>query len=521
MIILFQIRCFLVVSHYLFNSQVILLVFTFCCFFLQLNFALYTMRRKRIRQVSDVTVTSGNNIHGKKVCVDRVPESSRLADSGSVFQQSAIESLPSQINGPTSMVMQKANSFGSNASGPSSPLMAHPSKYPMGVGSPRIMQDHRSGSVLNTQGASIGQDMMIAYSENVNSGALPFHVKKDSQEAQSPSLSVQNKRSRVGVDGNQQPHVGSQVEGFHGPDSYLKNPLLQQQSLARGIQFNNAGMQKYPQQMFDGSLHQESGSIPFNQGMRYGLKEEPVDSERLDKPELGRNKNDMHMLESELNNMDSQQSRLQQRIPQQFMRSSFPQSPWNGQGQLLEGNSRKEDPYQKRKLVQSPRVSAGGLAQSPLSSKSGEFSSGSVGQQVGAAVTSGFVSSQKDRSVATSVPPIVGTASLTSSANDSMQRQHQAQLAAKRRSNSHPKAPAMNVVGSPASVSNASVPLNVSSPPVGTPFVDPSILERFSKIDLVASARYEATCGVFIILCASSSYLHIFLLADFIQLLTT
>lgn len=460
----------------------------------KLNFALYTTHRKRFRQVSDVTVTSGNNIHGKKVCVDRVTESSRLADSGSMFQQSAVESLPSQTNGPTSIVMQKANSFGSNVSGPSSPLMAHPSKYPMGVGSPRIVQDHRSGSVLNTQGASLGQDMMIAYSENVNSGTLPFHGKRDSQEAQSYSLSVPNKRSRVttmGVDGNQQQqHVGSQVEGFHGPDSYLKNTLLQQPSLARGIQYNNAGMQKYPQQMFDGSLHQESGPIPFNQGVRYGLKEEPVDSERLDKPELGRNKNDMHMLESELNNMDSQQSRLQQRIPQQLMRSSFPQSPWNGQGQLLESNSRKEDPYQKRKLVQSPRVSTGGLPQSPLSSKSGEFSSGSVGQQVGAAVTSGFVSSQKDRSVVTSVPPIGGATSLTSSANDSMQRQHQAQLAAKRRSNSLPKAPAMNAVGSPASVSNTSVPLNVSSPPVGTPFADPSILERFSKIEMV-TARHR------------------------------
>lgn len=450
------------------------------------------MRRKRLRQVPEVTVTSSNNIHGKKVCIDRVPESSRLADPGSMFPQSALENLI-QNSGPSSMVTQRANSFGSNASGPSSPLMVHPSRYQMGGGSPRIMQDHRTGTVLNAPGASLGQDM-ATYSENVNCGSVSFHAKRDSQEAQSSPISGSNKRSRItpmGVDGNHQQHVGSQVEGFHGPDSHWKNTLLQQQSLTRGIQYGNAGMQKYPPQ-FDGSLHQEAGAVPFNQGLRYGLKEEPVDSERLDRPELGRTKNDMPMPETELNHMDSQQSRIQQRIPQQLMRSSFPQSPWNGQGQPLESNSRKEDPYQKRKLAQSPRVSAGGLPQSPLSSKSGEFSSGSVGHQVGSAVTSGFVPSQKERSVVTSVPPIGGATSFTSSANESMQRQHQAQLATKRRTSSLPKTPAMNAVGSPASVSTTSVSLNVSSP-AGTPPLDPTvtILERFSKVEMV-TARYDA-----------------------------
>ncbi|KAL6564734.1 hypothetical protein OROMI_016184 [Orobanche minor] len=138
---------------------------------------------------------------------------------------------------------------------------------------------------------------------------------------------------------------------------------------------------------------------------------------------------------------------------EQVMSFTFPQIPWNNLGQPLESNARKEDSYQKWKIVQSPRVSAGGIPQSPLSSKSEEFSSGSVGHQLGGAVTSGYLPPQKEKVV---------NMSMTSSAND----HHQAQLASKRRSNSAPKNPAMSGVGSPASVSNMSMPINVGSPPV-------------------------------------------------------
>lgn len=447
----------------------------------KLNLSLSSMRRKRLKRIPEVTVTSNNSIHGKKVCIERAPEGSRFGDSGPTLQQPIHDNLQIQNNGPNSILALRPNSFGPNASVPSSPLVSQLSKYQMGIGSPRYVQDH--------SGSHPGQDMIISYSDNMSSGAASFHGRRDNQETQSNS----NKRSRltaIGAHGNQPQIAGSQMESFHGSDSHWKNTLLQQQSR---VQYATSGMQKYPQQIFDGGLNQEAGAVTFSQGMRYGLKEEPVETERWDKSELGQTRNEMHTLESELNQTDSSQSRLQQRLPQQLVRSNFAQTSWNNLNQPLESNSRKEDPYHKRKLVQSPHVSAGGIPQSPLSSKSGEFSSGSVGPQVGAAVTSGYISSQKEKPVITSVSPIGCAASLTSSANDSMQRQHQAQIAAKRRSNSLPKTPAMSGVGSPASVNNMSMPINASSP-VGTPpLADPVIIDRFSKIDMV-TARFQLNC---------------------------
>lgn len=441
------------------------------------------MRRKRLRQIPEVLVSSNNN-HGKKVCLDRVPESSRLGDAGSLVQQPAYENTINQNNVSSAMLQPRNNSFGSDGSLLPSPMASHQSKY-IGVGSPRMMKDQRSGTLLNASvGSPGGQDMMIPFADNIS-----IHGKRENQDGQSSPLT--NKKARLthtGTEGNIQ-HLGPQMDTLHGSELHWKNTLMQQQSIGRGIQYANNGMQKFPQQVFDGGLNQEGGGpMPFTvgqQGIRYNLKEEPVETDRLDKPEVGR----VAMGETELTNIDSQQSRFQQRMPHQMMRPSFPQSPWNSLGQPLDNNSRKEDPFQKRKLVQSPHVSGGGLPQSPLSSKSGEFSSGSIGHQFGAVVTSGLMSSQKEKPAVSSVPSVAvgGNPSFTSSANDSMQRQNQAQAAAKRRSNSLPKTPAISGVGSPASVGNMSVPINASSPPVGTqPLGDQTMLERFSKIEMVA-----------------------------------
>ncbi|KAK3022148.1 hypothetical protein RJ639_045287 [Escallonia herrerae] len=433
----------------------------------KLNLALPSLRRKRLCLMPEVTVTSNNKIHGKKVCIDRVPESSqrKLGDSRPLMQQPIHENLTTQKDGLSNMLASKPKSFAPDASSAQlSPLVSLQSKYQMGVEYQRNMQD-RSGSVLQGPGASpAAQDIINSYGDNMNSSNSSNPGKRENQDGPLSPLSSLNKRTRItsaAPDGSQQQHIG----GFHVSDLHWKNSPLQQQQIARGMQYANIGMQKYPQQLFEGGFNQDSGAMPFNmgqQGIRYGLREEQIEIERMDKPK------------SEM-------------LPQQIMRSSFHQSPWNNLGQALDSNSRKEDQYQKRKLVQSPRISAGGFPQSPLSSKSGEFSSGSIGPQIGVAATAALGSSQK--TAITTVPAVCATTSLTSSANDSMQRQHQTQSAAKRRSNSLPKTPAMSGVGSPASVSNMGVPLNASSPPVGTPpLADQMILERFSKI--VSNVRY-------------------------------
>ncbi|KAL6972514.1 hypothetical protein U1Q18_006830 [Sarracenia purpurea var. burkii] len=461
----------------------------------KLNLALCSLRRKRLRQMPEIAVTSTNKIHGKKVCIDRVAENSNCGlgeagpISGTVMPQHAHENLTAQ-----NVDSLRAKSFVPDASASVLPIVSHQSKYHMGVGNPRMTQDHGSEPVSTVPGISpSGQDIMMSYTSNLNSNVSSVHGKRESQDGMLSPVSSLNKRTRltsVGPDGYQQQPMVQHMESFHGSDSHWKNTLLHQPSIARGIQYANTGMQK-----FEGGLNQEGGATQFavaqQQAMR-DAKEEAVETERLDKPELNQNKNEMHMMEAERNHMDLQQSRLQQRLPQHaLMRSSFSQTPWNNLGQHLDNNSRKEDQLQKRKSVQSPRVSAGGLPQSPLSSKSGEFSSGSIGPQFGPVSTSALGSSQKEKLAVTSVPTAGGTTSLTSSANDSMQRQHQAQLAAKRRSNSLPKTSAMSGVGSPASISNVSVPLNASSPPVGTSsLADQIMLDRFSKIERVA-ARYQ------------------------------
>ncbi|XP_022842611.1 mediator of RNA polymerase II transcription subunit 15a [Olea europaea var. sylvestris] len=451
--------------------------------FTKLNLAVHSMRRKRLRQIREATVSSNNKINGKRVCIDGVPESSRLGDWGSLMQQSIHENLNVQNNVSSAMFPLRTNSFGSDVSISASSLVSPQSKYQMGFGSPSLLQDQRSGAPLNASIASpAGQDM-ISLTDN---GASSVHGKRENDGLPSPLFSKRGRLTATGVDGSQ--HVAQQMDSFNGPDSHWKTASTQQQPVARGIQYTSNSMKKFSQQMFEGGLNQDVGSMPFTsgqQGMRYGLKEEPVETERLDKTDISR----IHMAESEITHID--QSRLQQRMPQQFGRAGFPQTPCNSLGQPLENNSRKEDTFQKRKLVQSPRISAGGLPQSPLSSKSGEFSSSSMGPQFGGVVTSGFVSSQKEKSAVTSIPAIgvAGTMSLTSSANDSMQRQNQAQAAAKHRSNSLTKTAAISGVGSPASVSNMNAMVNANSP-VGNQLAEQPMMERFSKIKMVTS-RYQ------------------------------
>lgn len=446
------------------------------------------LRRKRLRQMPEVTVTSNNKVHVKKTCVDRVLESSnsKFGDSGIVpgnlMPQHINENLTNQNLAPNNIMALRPKSFVPDASIPSVSLTSQQARYQMG-GMPRSTTDHGSPAV---------SEMMISYTDNLSTTAS-FHGKRDSQDGPMSPLSSLNKRARqtpMGSDGIQQQQIGPSIESLHGDLSWK----LQQQAVTRGMQYANAGIQKYPQQAFDGVPNQEAGAMPFSAGhqnMRIVPKQEPFESDRLDGSELSQGKTDIHMVGTELNHVEAQQPRLQHRLSYQAFRPS-PQSHWNNMGQHFEKDLRKEDQF-KRKSVQSPRVSAGALPQSPLSSKSGEISSSSVGPHFGAVTASTTLgTSQKEKSAVTSVPAAGGTQSLTSSANDSMQRQHQAHVAAKRRSNSLPKTPAISGVGSPASVSNMSLPLNANSPSVGTPpLADHSVLERFSKIDMV-TARYYA-----------------------------
>ncbi|KAL4279160.1 hypothetical protein GQ457_03G040280 [Hibiscus cannabinus] len=429
----------------------------------KLNLSSCSLKRKGLRQIPEVTVTSNGRIHGKKVCIDRATESSngRLGEAGIVSGSLMLqqENLISQNIGSGNMLALRPKSFVQDSSLPALPMASQSSRYQMGLVNARSMQDYGSSSLVSASAASpVGQDVTMSYADSINSGASLLG-KRENQDGPMPPLSGLNKRTRlnaVGPDGIPQQQVVPHLDGLHGQDMSWKNMLLPQQAMARGIQYANTGMQKHPQQVFEGVLNQEAGAL------RYGAKEEPFDpTDKLDGSELTR--------ETDANHLDPQQTQLQSRSFYGFARPGFPQTPWNNINQHVEKDARKED-FQKRKSVHSPHLS-----------------SGPGGPHFGAvAATYSLAASLKEKAAVNSVPAVGGTPSLTSSANDSMQRQHQAQAAAKRKSNSLPKTPVINAVGSPASVSNMGVPLNASSPSVGTPPLgDQTMLERFSKIEIV------------------------------------
>nr|XP_016436118.1 PREDICTED: uncharacterized protein LOC107762289 isoform X1 [Nicotiana tabacum]XP_016436119.1 PREDICTED: uncharacterized protein LOC107762289 isoform X1 [Nicotiana tabacum] len=429
---------------------------------------------------------------GKNVCIDRVTENSKSGDVGPLVQQPLHDNLNAQDNVPTDLLTLKRDSFVSKASVPASPLVSHLSKYQMGVQSPRIMQDHKPDIVLNASVSSpAAPDRMLSYTNAMTSRAS-IHGKRETQDGQESSLPNSNKRRvrQLVADVNYQQYVGTQVDGLHAPDYHWKNALLLPQSVSRAIPYANT-MQNYCQQTFQGGLNQEARTMPFapgQQGIRYNVKKQPAEIERMDQLEPRWTKNERQVGESAMNLTDFHQARLHQILPQQLTQFGFPQTTWNGLGQPLETNPWKAYSLQKRKIVQSPCASAGGLRGSPLSSISGGISGGPVGPQYGAAVVNGLTQLMKEKPAATSVPSAGVLTFMTSIANGSMQQQHLPQVAAKRRSNSVPKAPVMTGAGSPASASNMGFPFYASSAFVGTPpLADQIMLERFSKIKMVTT----------------------------------
>ncbi|XP_057548486.1 protein PHYTOCHROME-DEPENDENT LATE-FLOWERING [Amaranthus tricolor] len=307
-----------------------------------------------------------------------------------------------------------------------------------GMGNQRNMHD----SVLHTPGAShAGQDMPISsYADNMNSTVLG---KMDDQEARLSYFTNLCKRAKLGGPDSVH-HLG--LQGYQ---------LMQQQPNARGI---------------------------ANQD---GLKLEKADSIMV--------KTDMPIMEAEGSFMDP---RFQQKFQQQsLLRTANQQPGWNNLNHQVEKEFKKEEHYQKRKLIQSPRLSAGAIAQSPLTVKSTEVSCGSMGTPYGAASSAASLGQlHREKSAMAGNPAAVLSTSITSSANDSMQAQHQVQLGSKRRSNSLPKTQVISGIGSPASVNTMGGSMNASSPSVNTPqLIDQSMQDRFAKIERVAM-RYQLNC---------------------------
>jgi hypothetical protein len=94
-------------------------------------------------------------------------------------------------------------------------------------------------------------------------------------------------------------------------------------------------------------------------------------------------------------------------------------------------NIKKDEINQRRKVAPNSRAPSGPMVQSPVSSKSGEISSSSMGGQFGSAVTSAAIGAQKDKFANSSAA--ICYPSVASSPSDSMHRIQQSMVASSKR----------------------------------------------------------------------------------------
>uniref|UniRef100_A0A0D9XJ96 Uncharacterized protein n=1 Tax=Leersia perrieri TaxID=77586 RepID=A0A0D9XJ96_9ORYZ len=405
-------------------------------------------KKRRLRQNPEVVVTSNNMSHGKKVCIDRVSENIKPDEMGiaggnaahQVFDNIAIPNMSggSQTFRPTN-IQNMTSQHGRQQT----------------VNYPAIGSDRGAGTPVNYAGVHSSPQNLMPYNENVVTNGL-LSVKREI-----PDASLQDpKRVKptVSVDDIQQQQTRHQPAGL-GEMQWKNQPS--------DIKMQYA--QNYSQPF---SSMQEQTSSYLNQSMRCVAKQEH---------DMDRSKDTFQAIPPENSVLDQQQSQAQHTPQQVGTQNNLPNvQQWQNSRSLGEKDLKKEEMLQRRKLAAS-RVSSVPMVQSPVSSKSGEISSSSMGGQFGAVVTSAVMGSQKDKLAANSNP------------SDSMHRMPQSSVApSKRKSNSVPKTqPPVSGVGSPASVSNMHAVLNASSPSIGTaPMGDQAILERFVKIGAI-SERYK------------------------------
>lgn len=432
--------------------------------FLQLNLGIG--RKRRLRQNPEVVVTSSNMSHGKKVCIDRLPENGKADQMGITGGNAAHQAVDSGTIQNTSGVPQSLRP--NNSAQDAARMLLSQSGIQQTIS--------MAGSPANFTGISStisSPQNMMTYNDTVSANGL-LSVKREMQDApfQDP------KRIKPGVtDDVQQQQLRPQ--SLTGQEMQWKNQQLHPQLDVKGMQYGASSLsgQRYPAPMMN-NMQDSGASFYFNQqGSRYGAKQEQIDGSDRSKESL------QSMAEGSM--LDQQQSQAQHLSQQSTPRNNIPNmAQWQ--------NMKKDEINQRRKLAPNSRAPSGTMVQSPVSSKSGEISSSSMGGQFGSAVTSAAVGVQKDKFAANS-SVAVGYPSVASSPSDSMHRIQQSAVApSKRKTNSVPKTqPPVSGVGSPASVSNMHSMLNASSPSIGTaPVGDQAILDKFTKIDTL-SQRYD------------------------------
>ncbi|VAH03591.1 unnamed protein product [Triticum turgidum subsp. durum] len=426
-------------------------------------------RKRRLRQNPDVVVTSSYMSHGKKVCIDRVSESTKTDEMGiasSNITHQVLDNITSQIMSGGSQPLRPSSS--QDAARMS--MVSH-SGIQQNINYNAVGNDHGAGGPVSFTGvnSSTSSQNMMAYNDN---GLLS--VKRELQEA--PLQDPKRVKPTISTDDIQQQQQRQQIR----PQSVALSG--QDMQWKKGMQYASLNGQRYPSPMVN-NMQDSGASFYFReQGLRYGAKQEQMDG-------MERCKDPLQAMPPENTVLDQQQPHAQHLSQQAAARNNLQNmAQWQNPRGPSEKDMKKEEMLQRRKLAAASRVSSAPMVQSPVSSKSGEISSSSMGGQFGSAATSAAIGSHKDNKFATSSSAAVGYPSVVSSPSDSMHRMQQPSVAPSKRKNSAPKTqPLVSSAGSPASVSNMLPIPNASSPSVGTSMADQSILEKFRNIEAISN----------------------------------
>ncbi|KAF9599269.1 hypothetical protein IFM89_036567 [Coptis chinensis] len=277
----------------------------------------------------EVSIMSNNQAYGKKVCIEKVQEGSncKSRDSGTLSGDTTTMQVHESINAhhvSNNTLPLKSKRLGLDASTPPPSLL---SKHQQGV-DPRVMQDHYSGFAMNTSGVPPSRrEFMVSYIDPISGSMSSLHGKRENQDAPLTPSSKRARQTPVGLDGVQRQHLGSQLDSLS--DISWNGPRLHLHADPREyIKMEHRG-QKYPQKVLEAVPNRDASVSLFSfdrYGSRYGVKDELIKAENLDKTEIDRIRNDSNILEAENSHMDTRPSATIAKVtPNPPMRSQISQ----------------------------------------------------------------------------------------------------------------------------------------------------------------------------------------------------
>ncbi|RZS01049.1 hypothetical protein BHM03_00030848 [Ensete ventricosum] len=408
-------------------------------------------RKRKLQQIAEVTVTADNQNLGKSICTDRKPGNPNCGQGGvgtsvcTASLQQVYENISVQ-HGSSGIPSFRHNNVGHEATRQTLPLHSEFKLQPA-INSSAIAEDRASGLPRNFSGdnakMSLAQNMISTYADTVGSNSA-ISLKRENPDAQLTPVAAMKKPKQTPVrldDIQQQQQTGPPLVGLTGTDMKWKNQLPHSQPDIKGIQHSSTwGGQRYTLPVMNNVPNNEPGAPFFNQqGLRYGANEEHSDRQETERP-----KDAPPTLDSDNSVLDLQQLRAQHLRQHSSMRNHPPTAVEWQNGRPITEDIVKDDVHQRRISVPSPLVPSGPMVQSPVSSKLGDISCGSLAGQFSGVRTVSALGVQKGK--------------LTAITN--------------------------------ASVSSMNAPLAANSPSTtAAPMGDQVILERFAKIGVVAQ-RY-------------------------------